>query len=292
MNHKRGGHPVHFGFGCSLDHVGDRRTDCVPQTMFELGYLNKASAKHLFEKVGCNGVRGAVVLDILDARYGGYTHHFTPRGLSVEQLQGYLSPRMSTFGGYNVGGESDPYGTWHAVTVFHSNGDIGYIDGQCNRYKYATYRFTPKELETLSIAYETENGQPKHVNEVTPQMIDEILEARRAVEAEASARYSASVTEALRRAHDIQVAKAEVKPTRRLSGWAQAAQLSKAAVRPTPKSPIQALDPRNTARSRRRQQSKESEAAARRASRRTTEYVTPNNRPTDPRTRRVIPRPK
>lgn len=170
---KRGGHPVPSKTECSRNHVGNRYTDCVPQTMFELGYLNEESARHLAARVGCDGVTHRVVKEILDAKYEGCIHHFTPRGLSYEQLTQYLPPGMSTLGGYYLDGQSDVSKMSHAVIVFNEGGRIGYMDGQRKASTPLKFSFTAKQLKTLTLAYT--DTPPTRIHEVTPEMIDAIL---------------------------------------------------------------------------------------------------------------------
>ena len=169
--------------------------------MFELGYLNEESASYLFRKVGCDaegygkGVENNIILDILDAKYKGDMHAFTPTGLSMDELKGYIPNRMSTLGLYQIINE-DKTTTTHAVIVFHYAGKIGYMDAQRCESRRALHYFTEEELKSLSIAFaypepevtydhETdptshEAAEPEQIIEVTPEMIDEIIDKHEA----------------------------------------------------------------------------------------------------------------
>ena len=171
---KRGGHPVPSKTECSRIHIGNGRTDCVPQNMFELGYLSEESARHLANKLGC-GVHIWVVKSILDAKYEGCNHSFTLRGLSLEALKQYLPPGMSTLGAFQVDGKTDRAKIGHAVVVFNDGGRIGYMDGQHRGSVPLKFSFTAKQLNTLVIAYTTNNPTPTRIHEITPDMIDSLL---------------------------------------------------------------------------------------------------------------------
>jgi len=170
---------------CSRSHVGNAVTDCVPQTMFELGYLSEDAARHLSEAVGChlggygNGTRKNIILDLLDAKYEGCIHAFTSFGVDLKE---YLPNKMSTIGILSPNGAEEG----HAVIVFRFADKIRYMDGQRCESQYAIHEFDDAELKRLRIVYVLpdilEDGstsnvavEPIAIHEVTYDMIDTIV---------------------------------------------------------------------------------------------------------------------
>ena len=166
----KGGHPVKriaaFQKGYDSCHAGCRTDDCVSQTFTALGYLDKKTAIYLHKRVRGRGVTDAVLLDILDYKYGG-DHRWSKPGISDAGIRAHIPSGFSTCGWITYEECS------HAIVIVNINGHIGYFDPQ----QYGKMSFVSKleNRDTLRICYNNLTDEKETNNVVDIHDISMIL---------------------------------------------------------------------------------------------------------------------
>lgn len=172
----RGGHPVKSDTIRVADDacVIWGENNCVPQTSYALGYLEKDAADYLQKLSEGYGVGYDSVADILNFKYGG-DHRFSYAGILDHEIAKEVPPGYSTFGLYY------PYGfsySWHAVIIFNfKGGHIGYIDPQISGKKRLLNELSPEIRETVMIVIEMPKmpGTAEENNVVGIEDIDQMI---------------------------------------------------------------------------------------------------------------------
>lgn len=169
---KRGGHPVLINSLNPGRLTKCHRTDCGPQTLFKLNYLNKEAAEHLNDLADGSSTNSEVILTILDKRYGGEHRLFD--GSNDEAIRERIKPGYCTIGIYK-GSDKDDLG--HGFIICNIDDDLYAIDPQTSSDRIPLDDFLDFETRNrLWFADNLSSSRPANKNNpVSANEVDEII---------------------------------------------------------------------------------------------------------------------